>query len=63
MAPEQYQTVNEVHDSVPAPATIVELDLFVVNRLLDVARPATVCTHGKGKIEIHTVTLTISAGF
>ena len=38
MAPEQYQTVNEVHDSVPAPSPLSwELDLFVVNRLLDVA--------------------------
>src|SRR3977135_1127304 len=38
MAPQQYQTVNEVHDIVPAPPPIWwELDLFVVNRLLDVA--------------------------
>src|SRR6266446_1836935 len=38
MAPEQYQTVNEAHDSVPAPRPLSwELDLFVVNRLLDVA--------------------------
>ena len=38
MAPQQYQTVNEVHDNVPASRPLSwELDLFVVNRLLDVA--------------------------